>query len=161
MSRSLKTRKEWENVTDWKRLETIKFSVGSWNKKGTLGGKLWNLVFGFFVCLFFASFWGLHLWHMEVRRLGVKVELQLPAYTTDTAMWDPSRVCDLHHCSGQCQILNPLSEARVWTRNLMVPSWIHFYCTNLGTPKIYEIWISLVNSIVIMVVSSFWYLYNG
>ena len=32
------------------------------------------------------------------------------AYTT--AMWDLSRSCDLHHCSWQCWILNPLSEAR-------------------------------------------------
>ena len=30
----------------------------------------------------------------------------------NTATPDPSRVCDLHHSSGQCQILNPLSEAR-------------------------------------------------
>ena len=27
---------------------------------------------------------------MEVPRLGVKLELQLPAYITATAMWDPS-----------------------------------------------------------------------
>ena len=32
----------------------------------------------------------LHLWHMEVPRLGVKSELQLPAYTTATAMRDLS-----------------------------------------------------------------------
>ena len=31
---------------------------------------------------------------------------------TATAKWDMSRVCDLYHSSGQCQILNPLSEAR-------------------------------------------------
>ena len=34
-------------------------------------------------------FLGLHLWHMEVPRLGVQLELQLPAYTTATAMPDP------------------------------------------------------------------------
>ena len=38
---------------------------------------------------------------------------------------DPSRVCDLHHSSQQHQILNPLSEARDQTRNLIVPSPIH------------------------------------
>ena len=27
-----------------------------------------------------------------------------------TAMPDPSRICDLHHSSQQCQILNPLSR---------------------------------------------------
>ena len=49
---------------------------------------------------------------MEVPKLGVKSELQLPAYATATAMQDPSRVCDLHHSSQQYWILNPLSEAR-------------------------------------------------
>ena len=51
------------------------------------------------------------LWHMEVPRLGVESELQLPAYATTTATWDLSRVCHLHHSSGQSWILNPLSEA--------------------------------------------------
>ena len=37
--------------------------------------------------------------HMEVPRLGVECELQLPAYTTATAIPDPSRVCDIHHSS--------------------------------------------------------------
>ena len=36
----------------------------------------------------------------------------LPAYTTATAMTDLSHVCNLHHTSWQCQILNPLSKAR-------------------------------------------------
>ena len=31
-----------------------------------------------------------------------------------------------HHSSLQHRIFNPLSEAWEWTRNLMVPSWIHF-----------------------------------
>ena len=34
---------------------------------------------------------------MEVPRLGVESELQLPAYTTATATPDPSHVCNLHH----------------------------------------------------------------
>ena len=34
-------------------------------------------------------FLGLHLKHMEVPRLGVESELQLPAYTTVTATQDP------------------------------------------------------------------------
>ena len=49
---------------------------------------------------------------MEVPRLGVEPELQLLAYTTDTATWDPSHTCDLCHSLWQCQILNPLSEGR-------------------------------------------------
>ena len=56
---------------------------------------------------------------MEVPRLGIKSELQLPAYTTATAMWDPSYVCDLPHSSQQRQILNPLSEAKDGTCVLM------------------------------------------
>ena len=33
-------------------------------------------------------------------------------------------------------ILNPLSEARGQTRNLMVPSWIRFLCTTMGAPHV-------------------------
>ena len=61
---------------------------------------------------------------MEVPRLEVEPKLLLLAYTTDTATPDLSRICDLHHSSQQRGILNPLSEARARTRNLMVPSWI-------------------------------------
>ena len=49
---------------------------------------------------------------MEVPGPGVKLEPQLLAYIRATAMPDPSHICDLHHSSWQCQILNPLSEAR-------------------------------------------------
>ena len=49
---------------------------------------------------------------MEVQRPGVKSELWLLAYAITTAMWDLSHVCNLHHSSQQCQILNPLSDAR-------------------------------------------------
>ena len=57
-------------------------------------------------------FLGPHLGHMEVPRIEVKLELQLPAYAQTTAMWDPSRICDLHHSLWQHQILNPLSKTR-------------------------------------------------
>ena len=85
---------------------------------------------------FFSGFLGPHLWHMEVSRLGVKSELQLPAYTTATATQDPSHICKLHHSSRQCRILNPLSEARYRTRVLMVPSWLRFLCGMTGTPHL-------------------------
>ena len=42
----------------------------------------------------------------------VESGLQLPVHTTTTATQDLSHVCDLHHSLLQCQILNPLSEAR-------------------------------------------------
>ena len=41
--------------------------------------------------------------HTEVPRLGVKSELQLPAYTRATP--DQSLICNLHHSSQQRQIL--------------------------------------------------------
>ena len=50
--------------------------------------------------------------HMEVPRLGIKLELQLLAYSTATEMQDPSYIYNLRHSLQQCQILNPLSGAR-------------------------------------------------
>ena len=60
---------------------------------------------------FAGSFWP-HPQRLEVPRLGVKSELQLPACTTATAMPGPSHVCNLHCSSQQRWILNPLSWAR-------------------------------------------------
>ena len=56
----------------------------------------------------------------------------MPAYAT--AMLDLSCVCDLHHSSWQCRILNPLSEARDRTHVLMDTSQVHYGCTTVGTP---------------------------
>ena len=55
---------------------------------------------------------------MEVLRLGVESDTQLLAYTTDTAMQDPSNVCNLHH-SSQKQWIH-------WARPGIEPtfSWI-------------------------------------
>ena len=77
---------------------------------------------------------------MEVPRLGVESELQPPVYTTATATPDPSCVCDLYHSSPQCRIPNPLSQARDWTWNLMVPSRIRFRCATMGTPSMWNCW---------------------
>ena len=73
---------------------------------------------------------------MEVPRLGVESELQLPVYTTATPTWDPSHVCDLHHRTQQHWILNSLSKARDQAHILMDTSWIHFRCTTMGTLKL-------------------------
>ena len=62
----------------------------------------------FLAFFFFLTFLVPHLQHIEVPRLGVKSELQPPTETTATR--DPIRICDPHHSSWQCQILNPLSE---------------------------------------------------
>ena len=60
----------------------------------------------------FFFFLRLHLWHTKVPKIEVESELQLQAYTTVTAMWDPSHICDLQHSLQQCQIPNPLSESK-------------------------------------------------
>ena len=69
-----------------------------------------DLLPGFsFSFLFFLSFvfLGPHSRHMEVPRLGFKLELQLPIYATATSTPDLSHVCNLRRSSWQCQILNP------------------------------------------------------
>ena len=55
---------------------------------------------------------------MEVLRLGVKLELQLPAYAIAITMPDLSHVWDLHHSYQQRQILNPLIKAKDQTHVL-------------------------------------------
>ena len=57
---------------------------------------------------------------------GSQARGSIEAVATATAMQDPSHVCDLHHSSQQCQILNPLSKARDRIHNLMVPCQIRF-----------------------------------
>ena len=52
------------------------------------------------------------LQHVEVPRLRVECQLQLPAYATATARRDLSHVCDLHHGSEQHWIFNPQSGTR-------------------------------------------------
>ena len=99
-----------------------------------------HTVLSLFVCLtFFWSFvfLGLHSQHTEVPRLSVIWELQLPAYTTAAATSDPSRICDLHHSSQQCRILNPRSKARDRTCILMDAGQICFCWAMTGTPVIY------------------------
>ena len=89
--------------------------------------------------LFFFLFLGLHPLQMEVPRLDVKLELQLPAYTSATATQDPSHICNLHSSSWQSNagsILKPLSEARDGTCLLMDTSQILFHCATMGFPSI-------------------------
>ena len=83
---------------------------------------------------FFLVFLELHPWHMEITRLEVESELQLPVYTTATATQDPRSICDLHHSSGQCQISQP-TEREAWDQTCVLTdtSWIHFRCAAMGT----------------------------
>ena len=70
---------------------------------------------------------------MEVPRLGVESELQLPAYATATAT-------QIQATSVTSQLMampdppDPLSEARDQTRILMDTRWIRFCCTTTRTP---------------------------
>ena len=99
----------------------------------------------FFLFFFFLVFLGLHLWDMEVPRLGFESELWPLAYATTTAKPDRSCVYDLHHSSRQHQILNPLNKARYWICILMDPSQICFHWATMGTPNI--IFITIVDVI--------------
>ena len=66
----------------------------------------------------FTLFMLLHMQDMEVPRLGVKLELQLPAtpQPQEHRIQTPSMT---YTTSQQCRILNPLSEARDGTQILM------------------------------------------
>ena len=92
-----------------------------------------DFVLFWFVC--FLLFWATLL-HMEVPRLGVESEMQLPDYATATATWDLSCVCDVQCSSWQCGILKPLSGARDLTRILMDTSWVYYHWAMMGTLRL-------------------------
>ena len=73
---------------------------------------------------------------MEVPRLGVESELQMLVYTTATAPPDPSCICNLPHSSQQCQILDPVSQARGGIPVLVDISRIRFRWATSGTPHL-------------------------
>ena len=72
--------------------------------------------------------------YMEGPRLGVESEL-LSAYAITTATTDPSCICNLHHSSGQNQILNPLSKAKDQTCIFKDTSWVRYHWATTGTTK--------------------------
>ena len=75
----------------------------------------------------------------EVPQPGVESELQLPAYTTATATWEPSLNCNLHHSSQKHWILNLLSKDRDRTCILMDTSQVCYHRATTRTPQ----WITL------------------
>ena len=90
-------------------------------------------IFSLFI-FFFWLFSGLHQWHTEIPKLGVKSELQPQAYATTTAMPGLSHVCNPQHSSWQWKILKPLSEARDLSCVLTDTSQICFHEAMTGTP---------------------------
>ena len=109
----------------WMELETLILSEISQN----------GFIFCLSVCLF-VCFSGLHLRHIEIPRLRVESELQLPDYTTVTVSWDPSCICDLHHSSLQHWSLSSLNEDRDQTHVFMDTSQVHYCWAMMGTPKL-------------------------
>ena len=78
---------------------------------------------------------------MEVPRLGVESEQQLPAYATATAVRELNLICDLHHGSRQHWILNTLREARGGISILRYTSWVHYRWATVGTVFSFNIYI--------------------
>ena len=111
-----------------KKRENVCLHVGSWADFCLSTFALFFLSFFFFLLFRAAPV------AYEVPKLGVELEIQVPAYSRATATQDLSRVCDLHHSSWQCWIL-PMSEARDWTRILMDPSWVCYHWAMRGTPE--------------------------
>ena len=118
-----------DQIKTYLSMQELLSSMGLWNKKA--GNQPKDFFF----------FLGLHLGYMEVPKLGVKLELQVPAYATATAMQDQSQVCNLYHSSWQCWILNPLIETRDWIHILMNPSQVCYHWAMMGTPKEFLFWL--------------------
>ena len=121
----------------------ISITSSSWTEAVTLSRVLHCLIylliglnFTLFYLFIYLTFLGPRWWHMEVPRLGVESELQLPAYTTATAMADLSCISDLHHSSRQWWILNPQSKAKDGTCDLMDTSRVHYRQAMMGTPHL-------------------------
>ena len=64
---------------------------------------------------------------MQVPRLNVELQLQLPACATATAMPDLSCICNYTTAHGNAGSLTPLSEARDGTRILMGTSGVCYH----------------------------------
>ena len=88
-------------------------------------------------CLNSFFFFAFYLQYMDVPRLEIELELQLPAYTTAMATQDLSQIFDLPRSSRQCWLLNPLSRVRYQTRILMNTNQIHYHWATTGIPELF------------------------
>ena len=74
---------------------------------------------------------------MDVPGPGVKLELQLLAYATATAMRDLSHICDPHHSSQQHWIPDPLSGPGIKPTS----SWILVRFISTAPQKEFRLWL--------------------
>ena len=75
---------------------------------------------------------GLHLWHLEIPRLGLNQSSScLPKPQPEQR--DLSCICDPCSSSWQFGVLNPWIEATDWTHVLLDTSWVHYHWATRGT----------------------------
>ena len=99
----------------------------------------WKFLIFSFLSFFFLLFRAAPVAYSS-SRTGVKLALQLPAYTTATATRDLSCICDPHYSSRECRILNPLSKAREWTCIFMDTSRVHNLLSHDGNSRERQLW---------------------
>ena len=75
---------------------------------------------------------------MEVPRLGVKLELQLPAYTTVTAVGDLSHIYDLHHNSRQRGTPTHCVRPGIEPESLWIPGGFFLLCHNQNSLALFS-----------------------
>ena len=106
-------------ITFWKTLDyPCYYCVVYLSRIIKTGDKYLQTIFFFFVFL------GPCSQPMDVPRIGVKSELQTPAYATATTtqIQGPS-VCDLYCSSWHCQILNPLRRPGIKPTSSWILVW--------------------------------------
>ena len=89
--------------------------------------------------VYFFSFLGPYLQHMEVCRLGGESELQLLAYIRAIATQDPSCIFDLLCNLWQPWILNPLSKAGIEPTSSWIPCWVLTPLSHNGNSNMYTL----------------------
>ena len=110
------------------------FFFNNWRFAATCVVRRWLALFGNKVFVWLFAFKAAPV-ACGSSRIGVESKLQLWAYTTATATWDPSCIYDLYHSSQQCQIPDPLSETRDQTCILMDTSRICFRWATTRIPS--------------------------
>lgn len=96
----------------------MEYRLLQWNEKKRITVAVYlKLYIEYFCCCCFLFGWFFWLSRARPEAYGSsqargQIGVLGVAYTTATAMPDLSHVCNLHYSSWQCQILNPLSEAK-------------------------------------------------